>query len=291
MGGGNTDEGMTSGTNHLSQLKRKAKTKVKEFIHTAQMKKEHVEREISGGEHQDGKHSLAFKCVRLRELVRLVRNAKTKQEERAIVAKESAAIRDAFADAKLSNMFRHRNVAKLLFVHMLGYPTHFGQMECVQLTAMADYANKRLGYLGLMTLMDERSEVTMLITNSVKSDLMSKSVYVVGLGLCALGNICTSEMARDVSEEVRKLMLSKNSYVRKKAALCLLRLIRQLPDSIASKEFAEHIATLLQDRHLGVLTSTMSLLIGMASKHEMEVRRGGKIKRGLLLDNPAPQQS
>ena len=83
MGGGNTDEGTTtSGTHHhLSQLKRKAKTKVKEFIHTAQMKREHVEREISsGGEHQkDGKHSLAFKCVRLRELVRLVRNAKTKQ--------------------------------------------------------------------------------------------------------------------------------------------------------------------------------------------------------------------
>ena len=53
MGGGNTanapDEGMTSGTNHLSQLKRKAKTKVKEFIHTAQMKKEHVEREIFWG--------------------------------------------------------------------------------------------------------------------------------------------------------------------------------------------------------------------------------------------------
>jgi len=46
MGGGNTDEGTTtSGTHHhLSQLKRKAKTKVKEFIHTAQMKREHVER-------------------------------------------------------------------------------------------------------------------------------------------------------------------------------------------------------------------------------------------------------
>ena len=25
------------------------------------------------------------------------------------------------------NQFRHRNVAKLLFIHMMGYPTHFGQ--------------------------------------------------------------------------------------------------------------------------------------------------------------------
>ena len=261
MGGGNnTNEGMND---NLSRMKLKAKTKVKEFIHTAQMKREHHaeqhrrELSISVGDGTDGKHSLAFKCVRLRELVRLVRNAKTKQEERSIVAKESAAIRDAFADAKLSGVFRHRNVAKLLFVHMLGYPTHFGQMECVQLTAMPDYANKRLGYLGLMVLMDERSEVTMLITNSVKSDLMSKNVYVVGLGLCALGNICTSEMARDVSEEVRKLMLSKNSYVRKKAALCAIRVAKKVPE--LAESFLDPCERLLNDRHHGVLLAAVTL--------------------------------
>ena len=45
MGGGNNtdDEGMMMRAN-LSQLKRKAQTKVKEFIHTAQAKREHVER-------------------------------------------------------------------------------------------------------------------------------------------------------------------------------------------------------------------------------------------------------
>jgi len=244
--------------NKMKTLKLKATTKVKEFIHTAQAKREQVERELSlDGGLTDGKHSFAFKCVRLRELVTLVRNAKTKAEERCIVAKESAAIRDAFADARLSGVFRHRNVAKLLFAHALGYPTHFGQMECVQMTAMPDYANKRLGYLGLMVLMDERSEVTMLITNSVKSDLMSKNVYVVGLGLCALGNICTSEMARDVSEEVRKLMLSKNSYVRKKAALCAIRVAKKVPQ--LAESFLDPCERLLNDRHHGVLLAAVTL--------------------------------
>ena len=180
----------TDGTNAKNVLAKKATEKVKEFISTAQAKREQMERTATGNNNSSGKHSLAYKCVRLRDLVRAVRNAKTHAEERSIVAKESAAIRDAFADARLSGPFRHRNVAKLLFMHMLGYPTHFGQMECVQLTAMPDFANKRLGYLGLMVLMDERSEVTMLTTNSVKSDLLSKNVYVIGLGLCALGNIC-----------------------------------------------------------------------------------------------------
>ena len=58
-----------------------------------------------------------------------------------------------------------------MFMHMLGYPTHFGQMECVRLTARSGFPEKRVGYLGLMLLLDEDQEVTMLVANSVKNDL------------------------------------------------------------------------------------------------------------------------
>ena len=43
-----------------------------------------------------------------------------------------------------------------MFMHMLGYPTHFGQMECVKLIAAVGFPEKRIGYLGLMILLDER---------------------------------------------------------------------------------------------------------------------------------------
>ena len=48
-------------------------------------------------------------------------------QERALVAREAAALRSAFKEQ--DNAYRHRNVAKLMFMHMLGYPTHFGQVR------------------------------------------------------------------------------------------------------------------------------------------------------------------
>lgn len=69
-----------------------------------------------------------------------MRACKTAQEERDVVAKESAALRDAFKenDARV----RHRNIAKLMYIHMLGYPTHFGQMETLKLISTTSFSEK-----------------------------------------------------------------------------------------------------------------------------------------------------
>ena len=56
--------------------------------------------------------------MKLRDLIRKVRACKTASEERAVIAKESAMIRTAIREEQ--EHFRHRNVAKLLFMHMLG---------------------------------------------------------------------------------------------------------------------------------------------------------------------------
>lgn len=56
--------------------------------------------------------------IRLRQLIRKVRSCKTAAEERAVIATEGALIRTAFKDGNEPN--RARNVAKLLYMHMLG---------------------------------------------------------------------------------------------------------------------------------------------------------------------------
>ncbi|XP_027095343.1 AP-1 complex subunit gamma-2-like [Coffea arabica] len=193
--------------------------------------------------------------TRLRDMIRSIRGCKTAAEERAVVRKECAAIRAAVSENDQD--YRHRNLAKLMFIHMLGYPTHFGQMECLKSIASPGFPEKRIGYLGLMLLLDERQEVLMLVTNSIKQDLNHTNQYIVGLALCALGNICSAEMARDLAPEVERLLQFRDPNIRKKAALCTIRIIRKVPD--LAENFINSAASLLKEKHHGVLLTGVQL--------------------------------
>ncbi|CAA0818295.1 AP-1 complex subunit gamma-2 [Striga hermonthica] len=198
--------------------------------------------------------------TRLRDMIRAIRACKTAAEERAVVRKECAEIRAAISEN--DQYYRHRNLAKLMFIHMLGYPTHFGQMECLKLIASPGFPEKRIGYLGLMLLLDERQEVLMLVTNSIKQDLNQTNQYIVGLALCALGNICSAEMARDLAPEVERLLQFRDPNIRKKAALCTIRIIRKVPD--LAENFINPAAALLKEKHHGVLITGVQLCTVMS---------------------------
>jgi len=92
------------------------------------------------------------------------------------------------------------------------------------------------------------------------------------LALCSIANISGLELIQSLHTEVQQTLVAKSSSpsVKKKAALCLLRLARTSAKLISAKDFAPQVAQLLQDRHLGVLTSTMSLLYGLASQMAQE---------------------
>lgn len=74
---------------------------------------------------------------------------------------------------ELISRYRRNNVAKLLYLFTLGERTHFGQIECLKLLASPRFADKRLGYLGTMLLLDENQEVLTLVTNSLKKSVNS----------------------------------------------------------------------------------------------------------------------
>ena len=195
--------------------------------------------------------------IKLRDLIRSVRACKTAADERGVITKECALIRTAIKEE--DDQFRHRNVAKLMYIHMLGYPTHFGQMECLKLVSAVSFPEKRIGYLGLTLLLNEQTEVLTLVTNSLKLDLTSNNQYIQALSLIAIGNLATQDMARDLISDVEKLLKSNNSYLKKKAALATIRLLKKEPD--LTEHITDRIVPLLKDRNHGVLITTLQLLI------------------------------
>lgn len=92
------------------------------------------------------------------------------------------------------------------------------------------------------------------------------------LALCSIANISGLELIQTLRSEVQHTLMAKSSTpcVKKKSALCLLRLVRTSPRLITGREFAPQMAQLLQDKHLGVLTSSASLLHGLASQSPQE---------------------
>ena len=139
-----------------------------------------------------------------------------------------------------------------------GYPTHFGQLECMKLIASPHFPEKRIGYLGMMLLLSEEADVLMLATNALKNDLNNDNRFISGLALCAISNLATADMSRDLAPEVDKHLSSSQPYLRKKACLAMARCLTKCPEM--AEDYAERVITLLKDRSHGVLITVVQLM-------------------------------
>jgi AP-1 complex subunit gamma-1 len=236
----------------------------------------------------------------LKQFIRNVRAAKTIADERAVIQKESAAIRASFREESHDYTIRRNNVAKLLYLFTLGERTHFGQIECIKLLASPRFADKRLGHLATSLLLDENQEVLTLVTNSLKNDLGHSNQYIVGLALCTLGNIASVEMSRDLFPEIENLISTSNPYIRRKAGLCAMRICRKVPD--LHEHFIQKSTQLLADRNHGVLLCGLTLVTSLCEADEEEGGEEGivekfrplvpalvKILKGLSTSGYAPE--
>ncbi|KAF5595413.1 ap-1 complex subunit gamma-1 [Fusarium pseudocircinatum] len=212
----------------------------------------------------------------IKQFIRNVRAAKTIADERAVIQKESAAIRASFREESHDPNIRRNNVAKLLYLFTLGERTHFGQIECLKLLASPRFADKRLGHLATSLLLDENQEVLTLVTNSLKKYTSPNALRIKHL-VADFGNIASIEMSRDLFPEIETLVATANPYIRRKAALCAMRICRKVPD--LQEHFIDKATQLLSDRNHGVLLCGLTLVTSLCEADEEEGGEEGIVEK------------
>ena len=232
--------------------------------------------------------------LKIRQLIKRVRACKTAEEERSVINKESAEIRNLSKDPNAPN--KARNLCKAIYMQMMGYQTSFMQLSCINLLASPDFTEKRIAYSALPLVIDTTSQVLLLATSTIKKDLQNKdNPEIQALALNAIGDVCTADMCRELSTEVASIIKnSDDSNVKKRAACAAVVIIKNCPEFIDS--YVDKIPILFEDRTHSVCLSGIYLVLEMINNkpeiiekikkfHEMFV----KYEKSLLSVSYSPE--
>ncbi|KAJ1658394.1 hypothetical protein IWQ61_002357 [Dispira simplex] len=198
-----------------------------------------------------------------------LRKCRVRELEEKRINKEMANIRAKFKESSLKGYQKKKYVCKLLYMYISGWDIDFGHAEAVNLISSNKFSEKQMGYLAVTLLLTENNDLLRLVVNSLRKDLDSSNELFNSLALHAIANIGGREMAETLSGDVQRLLISplSNSFVKKKAALCLLRLFRKHSDVLPAVEWADRLLPLMDDPDIGVVTSVVSLVTALAQQY------------------------
>ncbi|CAK3820745.1 Adaptor complex AP-2 alpha subunit [Lecanosticta acicola] len=219
-----------------------------------------------------------------------LRNARARELEEKRINKELANIRQKFKGGNLSGYDKKKYVCKLLYIYILGWNVDFGHLEAVNLISANKYSEKQIGYLAVTLFLHEQHELIHLVVNSIRKDLADHNELNNCLALHAIANVGGREMGEALCADVHRLLISPASkpFVKKKAALTLLRLYRKVP-TIVQPEWAERIIAIMDDPDMGVALSVTSLIMTLA-QDDPDSYKGSYVKAAQRLRKVVVEQ-
>lgn len=150
----------------------------------------------------------------LTDLVRGIRN--NKENEAKYIAQ---CIEEIKQELRQDNVAVKANaVAKLTYLQMLGYDISWAGFNIIEVMSSAKFTYKRIGYLAASQSFHADTELLMLTTNMIRKDLNSQNQYDAGLALSGLSCFISSDLARDLVNDIMTLLTSTKPYLRKKSS-------------------------------------------------------------------------
>ncbi|KAJ2485775.1 hypothetical protein IWW37_005839 [Coemansia sp. RSA 2050] len=220
-----------------------------------------------------------------------LRKCRSHEDEEKRVNKELANIRTKFKEPGLNGYNRKKYVCKLVYMALLGYEVSFGHREAVDLVNSAKYSEKQIGYLAISLLMEEGADYGRMVVSAMSRDIHDTNEFNVSLALNAVSNICTHEIAEVLTQDIVAQLLSPaaSMFVKKKAALCLLRLLRRFPEAVNAQQWAARVIPYLGHRDIGVTLSVASLVTALVQQFPEDTRKAASFAvrrlKSLVIDN------
>ncbi|XP_074593253.1 adaptor-related protein complex 3, delta 1 subunit-like garnet [Brevipalpus obovatus] len=197
----------------------------------------------------------------LTDLVRGIRN--NKENEAKYIAQ---CIEEIKEELKQDNVAVKANaVAKLTYLQMLGYDMTWAAFNIVEVMSSTKFTYKRIGYLSASQCFHENTEIVMLTTNMIRKDLNSQNMYDAGCAMSSLACFISTDISRDLANDVMTLLSSTKPYLRKKAVLLMYKIFLKYPEAL--KPAFPRLREKLEDPDPGVQSAAVNVICELARKN------------------------
>ena len=195
------------------------------------------------------------------DLVKAVGDCKSKQEEDRIIQREVALLRVRLSERDSAARMKELCV-RMMYCEMLGQPVEFGYIHAVNLTQRTNLMEKRTGYLAASLFLDSKSELLILLVNTLQKDLKSQNPWEVCAALSAMTRLIGSETVPAVLKQVVDLLSHTNDQVRKKATMVLHRFLQTCPSAV--QDHLDLFKRALCDRDPSVMSASLCAIHDLA---------------------------
>ncbi|KAJ8984104.1 hypothetical protein NQ317_017313 [Molorchus minor] len=197
----------------------------------------------------------------LTDLVRGIRN--NRENEAKYI---SQCMEDIKQELRQDNLTVKSNaVAKLTYLQMLGYDISWAGFNIIEVMSSSKFTLKRIGYLSASQSFHCDSELLMLTTNMIRKELNSQNQYEAGLALTSLSCYISTDLARDLSNDILTLLSSTKPYIRKKAVLMMYKVFLKYPEAL--RPAFPRLKEKLEDPDPGVQSAAVNVVCELARKN------------------------
>lgn len=195
----------------------------------------------------------------LKDFIKAIIETKSKEEEDNIIRRGIESLKSGIAQKNPSNAKMIEYCLRAIYSDMLGHNVAFSQIFAIKMIESKSIHVKRIGYLASTLMLNQESELKILIVASLQRDLMSKNDMEVTCALNSLNKLVNESFAQAFVPCLTNLFESKNASIKKKTLIAMQKIEHLIPNSIPS--FSDKIKQALLELDFTIVNVAVGIIL------------------------------